>query len=217
MVALLAASLSGCVLATVRTLSEDEEAKQGFTGESYVAEIWDSKVLPAYDEHAQDITTLLAAIAQDQTAAIAAYGHRSGTGAYSFMVRGEAQIVTFDSSSRAGVLTLDFTPPDGTVDASMVIGPLIKISQRSAVRDAVGFIEYGQFVNQQEFADVAAAMGDRIVRMVAEALGVDSPDAIRDLDPAQLEGKTIRFVGAFSLDDPANILIIPVRLEVVDA
>lgn len=214
---LLAASLSGCVLATVRTLHEDEEAKQGFTGEAFVAEIWESKVLPTYDEQAQDLPVLLAAIAQDEAAAIEQYGHRSGTGPYSFMVRGEAQVVALDTTSRSGIITLDLTPPDGTVDASMVIGPLIKVSQRSAVRDAVGFIEYGAFTNQQEFADVATAMGDRITAMIAEALGLDDVEAIREMDPAQIEGKTVQFVGAFSLDGAGAITIVPVRLTVVEA
>ncbi|MCC6800486.1 MAG: DUF2291 domain-containing protein [Anaerolineae bacterium] len=214
---LLAAALSGCVLATVRTISEDKEAKQGFTGEAYVAEIWESKVLPAYDEQAEDLSTLLQAIAQDEAAAIKQYGHRSGTGSYSFMVRGEAKVVALDTTSRSGIITLDLVPPDGTVDASMVIGPLIKVSQRSAVRDAVGFIQYGAFTNQQEFADVATAMGDRIIPMIAEALGVDDVEAIREMDPAQIEGKTVQFIGAFSLDNASAITIVPVRLTVVEA
>ncbi len=215
--ALLGAALSGCVLATVRTLNEDVEAKQGFTGAAYVAEIWDSRVLPTYDEQAQDLPTLLALLAQDQQAAIDQFGHRSGTGPYSFMVRGEARVLDFDTSSRTGLLVLDFEPADGTADASLVVGPLIRISQRAAVRDAVGFIEYGSFVNQQEFADVANAMGERITAMIAEALGASNVEAIRDLDPTQIEGKLVRFVGAMTYDDPNNIVVVPVRLEVVES
>jgi len=216
LLAALAAALSGCVLATVRTLDEDEVAKEGFTGEKYVDDIWEDQVLPTYDEQAQDLFTLLELMAQDEQAAIEQYGHRSGTGAYSFMVRGEGRVVALDTSSRSGILTLDLAPPDGTADASLVIGPLIKVSQRSAVRDAVGFIEYGAFTNQQEFADVATAMGDRITAMIAEALGLDDIEAIREMDPAQIEGKTVQFVGAMSLDGADEHTIIPVRLTVVD-
>lgn len=216
LLAVLGATLSGCVLATVRTLHEDEEAKIGFTGEEYVAGIWDDEVLPTYDEQAQDLSTLLELIAQDEEAAIEQYGHRSGTGAYSFMVRGEAQVVTLDTSSRSGIVTLDLAPPDGTPDVDMVIGPLVKVSQRSSVRDAVGFIEYGEFTNQQEFADVATAMGDRITAIIAEALGLDDIEAVREMDPAQIEGKTVEFVGAISLDGAEVFTIVPVRLTVVD-
>lgn len=216
LLAVLGAALSGCVLATVRSLDEDEIAKEGFTGEKFVAEIWEDEVLPTYDEQAQDLPTLLELIAQDEQAAIDQYGHRSGTGPYSFMVRGEAQVVALDTSSRSGIITLDLAPPDGTADVSMVIGPLIKVSQRGAVRDAVGFIEYGAFTNQQEFADVATAMGARITAMIAEALGVDDVEAIREMDPAQIEGKTIQFVGAVSLDGADELTVVPVRLTVVD-
>ncbi len=216
----LAITLSGCVLATVRTIKEDEAAKQGFNADAYVSSIWDSQVLPTYEEQAQDLTTLLALIDSNEASAITQYGHRSGTGAYSFMVKGEAQVVTFDTTSRSGLFLLDLIPPggapDGTVDASMAVGPLIKISQRAAVRDAVGFIEYGKFVNQQEFADVANAMGDRITLMIATALGVDNADAIRDIPPASIEGKRISFIGAFSLEDRANIIIVPTELQVLD-
>ena len=68
------------------------------------------------------------------------------------MVKGEGKITKLDTTSRTGVLLVDLNPPDGTPDITLIIGPLIKISQRAAVRDAVGFVEYGNFVNQQEFA-----------------------------------------------------------------
>lgn len=216
LLALVSLTLPGCVLATVRTLEEDEEAKVGFTGEEYVGQIWENEVLPAYREQAQDLGTLLGLIATDQQAAIDQYGHRSGTGPYSFMVRGEGKIIAFDTSSRAGLAVVDLNPPDGTPDVSLTIGPSIKISQRAAVRDAVGFIEYGNFVNQQEFADVANAMGDRITVMIAEKLGAADVEAIRDLDPASIEGKTITFIGAFSMESVGDVIVVPVEIEVSD-
>ena len=214
LLALLLMLLPGCVIATVRTIKQDQAAKAGFNPETYVDQIWDSRVLPTYEEKAQDITTLLTAIETNRDAAIQEFGSRSGTGEYSFMVRGTGKIVTFDTSSRAGLATVDLDPPDGTPDLSLTIGPLIKISQRASVRDAVGFIQYGDFVNQQEFAGVANAMGDRITIMLAKALGADGVDAIQQIDPASMEGKTVSFVGAFTLDDIDNIIVVPVQLEV---
>lgn len=215
LVATLLMMLPGCVVATVRTIKEDETAKAGFSPEDYVDEIWESRVLPTYRDEAQDFTTLLTEIETDETAAVAQYGHRSGTGAYSFMVRGEGKIVTFDTSSRTGLATIDLDGDD-TPDLSLTIGPSIKISQRASVRDAVGFIEYGNFVNQQEFAGVANAMGDRIVAMLADALGAADVEAIRDLDPASVEGKTVSFIGAFSLDSIGDPVVVPVVFEVID-
>lgn len=207
---------SGCVIATVRTLDEDEESKAGFSGDDYVEDIWASRVLPTYEEQAQEFTALLTQIEQSEDQAIADYGHRSGTGAYSFMVRGSGTILTFDTSSRAGIATVDLDPPDGNPDLTLTIGPLIKISQRASVRDAVGFIEYSDFLRQENFADVANAMGDRITAMLAEQLGAENADAIRELDPAGIEGKSVTFIGAFSLDSLNDPLVVPVILEVND-
>lgn len=208
--------LSGCVLATVRTLEEDEEAKAGFDPEAYVDEIWETRVIPTYEEEAVDVATLIDAIRANEDAAIAQYGHRSGTGAYSFMARGEGTILTFDTSSKAGLVTVDLAPEDGTPDLSLTVGPLIKISHRGNVRDAVGFIEYGDFVNQQEFAGVANAMGERITVMIADKLGAADVEAVRELDPAVVEGKTVSFIGAFALDDLDNVILVPVIFEVGD-
>ncbi|NLF75797.1 MAG: DUF2291 domain-containing protein [Chloroflexi bacterium] len=216
LLALAAASLSGCVLATVRTLEEDEGAKAGFSGDNYVEGIWESEVLPAYAENAHELTMLLDLIAQDEQAAIDQYGSRSGTGAYSFMVHGEGTIIQYNTESRTGLVTVDLAPEDGTAEVSIIVGPLIKISQRAAVRDAVGFIAYGNFVNQQEFADVANAMGDRILQMLMDEFGVDNADAIREIEPAQLEGKRVTFRGAFTLSSADNIEIVPVQFEVSD-
>lgn len=214
--ALLTLWLSGCVIATVRTLEEDQGLKAGFSPEAYVDEIWESRVLPTYREQAQELSDLLTQLDADEQGTIARFGHRSGTGPYSFMVRGEGVIASVDTSSRAGVATVDLNPPDGTADLTLTIGPLIKISQRASVRDAVGFIQYGNFTNQQEFAGVANAMGDRITRHIAEALGVESVDAITGIDPASYVGKPVRFIGAFTLEDRNNIVIVPVELEVGD-
>lgn len=209
-------TLPGCVLATVRTLEEDIESKVGFSPEAYVAEIWESRVLPTYEEQAQDLTVLLAALDADRDTAIQQYGSRSGTGSYSFMVRGTGKFVSFDTSSRSGVAAVDLEPTDGTPDLSLAIGPLIKVSQRASVRDAVGFIAYGSFVNQQEFAGVANAMGERITAIIAEALGAENADAIQEIGPDSMVGKTVSFIGAFSLDDIANVVVVPVQLEVTD-
>lgn len=213
---LVAASLmmSGCVLATVRTLDEDEEAKAGFDPVAYVDNMWEERVIPTYEEEAVELSLLLDELRANEEAAIEQYGHRSGTGSYSFMVRGEGTIITFDTSSRAGLATVDLAPEDGVAEASLTIGPLIKISQRAAVRDALGFIEYGNFVNQQEFAAVANAMGERITAMIAGELGAAEVDAVRELDPETVVGQPVFFIGAFTYDDLDNVLVVPVIFEV---
>ena len=194
--------LPACTLATVRSLDEDEAAKEGFNPERYVDDIWTSQLIPTIQENAVEITELLAEIDANEDAAIERYGNRSGTGAFSFIVSGEAQVLTVNLESRIGMMAIDFAPYDGQPDANMAIGPVIR-NRNDAVRDAVGFIQFNDFVNQTEFAGVGSAIKDRILAEV-----------INPIDFTTLEGKTFNFYGAFTLDDLSNIEIVPVILEV---
>jgi predicted lipoprotein len=204
LIGILLLTTTSCVLATVRSLEEDEAANQGFNPAAYVDGIWDDQLLPTVRENAVEVTVLLAELDADQAAATRNYGHRSGTGAYSFLIFGNAKVLLVDLSSRIGLMSLDFPPYDGEPDANMAIGPVIR-NRNDAVRDAVGFIQFNDFVNQTEFAGVGSAIKDRILR-----------DVISNLDLESIEGKTIHFYGAFTLDDLANIEIVPVILEVTD-
>ena len=194
---------AGCTLATVRSIEDDQTAKEGFNPERYVSEIWDDELLSAFHENATEVTSLLAQLESNEQAAIETYGNRSGTGAYSFMIYGDAKVLEVDRESRIGLMGLDFSPYDGEADANMAIGPVIR-NRNNAVRDAVGFIQFNNFVNQTEFAGVSSAIKDRILR-----------DVISTIDLDNIIGKTIRFYGAFTWDDISNIEIVPVTLEVL--
>ena len=88
-------------------------------------------------------------------------------------------------------------PKDVTV--SVQVGPALP---GTAIRDAVGFIEFGQFVNQVEYADAATALNNQVKAQVLE-----------DLDPASLEGKKVQVLGAFTYLAPTVVTITPVKLE----
>lgn len=191
---------SACTFATVRSLEEAEQAQQGFDVVGYVDSIWESEYLPTYENEAVDIVELLAALDDDEEEAIETYGHRSGTGAFSFMVRGEARILTFDDSSSARVLRLDLPPYDDDAEVSLAIGPVIR---GNAVRDAVGFIQFNQFTNQMDFASVYRELNDRVKEEILSQYEFDE----------SFEGRTFSFRGAFTYDDPDNIVIVPVFLE----
>ena len=194
--------LSGCTLATVRTLEEDRIAKEGFSAENYVNGIWESDFLPTLEENAVEIGQLLSEIDADEDAAIEQYGHRTSSGPYSFMTQGEAQVLTVDRESRVGLAHLDLQPFDGEADIYLAIGPVLR---GNALRDAVGFIAFNDFTNQVEFAQVSDALKDRADAEVITPFAID--DHV---------GETIRFLGAFTFDDREEIVIMPVRLEVVE-
>ena len=196
------ALLSACTVATVRSLEEDEEAKEGFNAERYIEGIWDSQLMPTIQEKAVEVNDLLGQIDADQAAATEAHGSRAGTGAFSFLIYGDAKVLAVNRESRIGLMSIDFAPYDGEPDANMAIGPVIR-NRNDAVRDAVGFIQFNEFVNQTEFASVGSAIKERILR-----------DVINPVNFEGIEGRSISFYGAFTLDNRSNIEIVPIILEV---
>jgi hypothetical protein len=72
----------------------------------------------------------------------------------------------------------------------------------TAIRDAVGFIEFGQFTNQVEYAGAATALNTEVKNRV-----------LKGVDPSSLEGKRVSFLGAFTLLTPDVVTVTPVRLE----
>lgn len=199
---LLMFSLTSCKIATVRSLNEDKEAKKGFVATEYIESIWESEFIPTVREKAVEFTDLIQQIKADEGAAIAAHGNRSGTSAYSFITYGEARVLAVNTESRIGLMTLDVAPFDGQPDASMAIGPVIR-GRDTSLRDAVGFIQFNQFTNQTEFAQVSDAMKDHVLNNVISTFDVEN-----------LAGQTIQFYGTFMLNDVDDLEIVPVIVEV---
>ena len=75
----------------------------------------------------------------------------------------------------------------------------------TALRDAVGFINFSDFNNQLDYADVATRLNDRVRTDVLAQL----PE-----DRKALEGVKVTFSGAFSALIPGTAMIVPVTLEV---
>jgi ABC-type glutathione transport system ATPase component len=67
---------------------------------------------------------------------------------------------------------------------SLQVGPAIN---GTAIRDAAGFINFNQFVNQVDFADAATALNSEVKAKV-----------LKGIDPKSLKGKKVSFTGAFT-------------------
>lgn len=200
----LALSLAGCVPWTVRPIESAEEkqnqARGRFNAASYVDSIWSSKLVPAVLNSAVDLRTLLAALEADAGGAARKYGQREGEGPFHFMVKGRGRVLAIDTRSRTGLASVDLAPGDGKPDAFLQVGPVIR---GTSLRDAVGFIRFGQFVNQLQFADVANELNARVMNSVLARLKL----------PA-LRGKVVSFCGTFTLTPGSPPDIVPVKLEV---
>ena len=182
----------------IRTVEEDELIKKGFDAKAYVENIWKSKIIPTISEEAEDITFILDELFKNKEVTEEKYGGRSGTGSYSFMVKGKAEITSLNTASRVGTLSIKLEKKYDS-EIFITLGPVIK---KDSIRDAVKFIKFNDFVNQLDFADVSRIIK---VRVLNEIIG--------PLKLKEITGKIINFEGAITFDRKDKIYITPTKIE----
>ncbi len=182
----LACLLFACVPWTVVPIEEEQQQSTTADPAAYVDSIWSSRLLPEVQQDAVDLATARAR-------------YDAGQGRY-FLVKGEGKALSVDTTSRMGKLLLDTAPYDGTPDVALLVGPVIL---GTALRDAAGFIQFSDFINQLQFADVANELNQRVLNNVIGPLDLDS-----------LPGKVIAFHGAWDGSDAAIPEIVPVEVRV---
>jgi predicted lipoprotein len=190
-----------------------------YDAETYVDEIWESSLIPTIEENAVDLVTILQEFEVDEEGITSRetiipvaerYGLVTAGEAHVYMVKGEGTVASVDLDSRVGVAELELAGYEGATTVNLFLGPRIP-SDESSVRDAVGFITFGDFRDQTEYGRVAAAINSRINR-----------DVLEPLDKENLEGKEVSFLGAFSIRtfnlvdiDLSEINVTPTHLQVV--
>jgi predicted lipoprotein len=198
-------SLTGC--SAFFTVVPIQEAKieqpqgsasnKGFDKVAYVDGIWESKVLPTVQKNAVDFSQLYTELRLNQDAASQKYGNKVG-GPYNFLTKFEGKVLSADTSSRVGVIKVETQTSNGAAVLTVQVGPVV---QGTAIRDALGFITFNDFVNQLQFADVADELNTRALQ-----------NALNNTDPTTLIGKTVDITGAFTLDNIDDLVITPVYL-----
>lgn len=207
---------------TVVPIQEVEELKQSeaFDPVAWVDGTWASKLLPTIVERAVDLPVILnemrpdasGTTPKDSLVEIAQeYGLTTAGEAHVYMVKGRGQVVSLDTSSSAGTLELRLEGYNGPITTKLYVGTRIPADETS-VRDAVGFITFGDFREQTEFGKVGSEINRRVLREV-----------LAPLDKDTLQGKTIAFYGAFTIRtfnlisiNLSEIKIVPVQVEIVE-
>ncbi|MGY0063995.1 DUF2291 family protein [Streptomyces sp. LZ34] len=185
-------------IAVTTTYRSGSEAKAGgkpeFNPAKYAADTYEPKVVPAIKKNAVDITTLHKAMAADPEAAGRRYGHRSGTGPYSYAIT----LTGTAGAARSGLMPVTV---HGLSNArvSVQIGPAIN---GTALRDAPGFITFGQFTNQVEYADAATGLN--------AAMKVK---LLKSFDASSAKGKKITVTGAMTPLTADVLTITPISIE----
>jgi predicted lipoprotein len=173
----------------------------GFDAQQYVSGIWSSQVLPAYRSRAVTAQVLIMALTENAARACARYGNVPAQDSpCAFMVRGTGRITGVSSSLSGTELSVRLPPYNGSETVSVDVGPAFT---GTAVRDALPFIKFAQYVNQVDYAEV----GIELNAMIRDSV-IGSATFTRD------RGRTVTFAGATEGSDPKGITITPVILTV---
>jgi predicted lipoprotein len=158
-----------------------------FDPAGYAASVWESRVLPAAEKTAVDLRTFLQ--------------EPMGATRRAVFVKGTFKVIDVDRTSRVGLARLELPLAQDGRRAAIQIGPVLR---GTAVRDALDFIRFTDFVNQLDFASVASALNDRVVAGVLASAA--------DIVP----GVQLTFIGAVAVPSGTarDLEIVPVTLNV---
>lgn len=187
-VAILAVGVVVAVLRPWTVVPTRTAVAPAFEPAGYAASIWTSRVLPTAERTAVDLQAFM-------------QGNVPTGTARAVFVKGTARVAEVDRASRVGVARLALSA-GGDGQAVMQIGPVLR---GTALRDALDFIRFSDFVNQLEFAAVAGALNDHVVTTVLPAA----------IDLAA--GAEVTFVGAVPVSSARTLEIVPVTLTVAGA
>lgn len=154
------------------------------------------------EEKAVDAPTFLVEANGDLKSLVDKYGKYSmgNSGTISYAVMGDGTVEEVENGKKAGYIVVNLDGYDGPEVIKLQIGSIYK---GSSTRDTQDLLSYGDYVNQEEWAQVSQEIHNVIDETV-----------VQPADPANLAGKKIAFVGTFTADGNDELLITPVKLEV---
>lgn len=153
------------------------------------------KVQSDIEKRAVDAATLAKAVQANPQAAAKKYGVETGTGS-EVSVKFTGKV----GKGTAGIYEVTVPGVPKNILIRIQTGPAINGTD---LRDAPGTIEFGQFTNQIDYQNAAAALNKQLKEQV-----------LAKADTANLQGKTVAVVGAFQLINPEAWLVTPAKLEV---
>jgi len=204
---------------TVVSIEDVEKAVQSeaFDPVTYVDGIWESKLLPTFNEKVVELSEIFSEMEPDASGTIPKndlidianrYGLITVGEAHVYMVKGSGKIVSVNAETSLGTAEIVLDDYDGPIKVLLYIGTRIP-SDETSVRDSVGFITFGDFKEQTEYGKAASEINKRVLTTV-----------LGDIDRDNLVGKTISFKGAFTIRtfnliqiDVNEIRIVPVEIE----
>jgi len=199
---------------TVVPIEETEKLRisEEFNPAAYVEDIWETSLIPALEERALDLSELLWKIEPDEGTIskerlipiTEEYGVITVGEAHVYAVKGRGKVIDVKTKTSLGKVEISLDGYTGPIKVNLYIGPRIP-SDESSVRDAVGFIEFGDFREQTEYGKVNLEINKRCLQQI-------NPESLHD----SIENSTIAFYGAFTTTiNMKEINIVPIKIEIL--
>ena len=199
---------------TVVSTEEEASLNVEFDPVAFVAESWDDVQRVIVDE-AVPLADVLNRITPDAAGKattetltpIAEELGRITTGnAHVYRVNATGTVTDVDTETSKGTLGMTVDGYEGPISVRVYVGSRIP-SDESSIRDATGFIEFGDFREQTEYGKVGAEINKRVVENLAA------------IDLESLLGQTVSVTGAFTLRtqnqpsvDVSQVSLVPISI-----
>jgi predicted lipoprotein len=201
---------------TVVSTKDEAALTQEFDPAAYVADNWDA-IETAIRDNAVPLADVLNAIQPGPDGKIATedlvpvaeeMGLITTGDAHVYRVTGSGTVTDVDTSTTKGTIGIAVDGYDGPIKVRAFIGPRIP-SDESSIRDATGFIDFGNFRDQTEFGKVAKEINAKVAENLAT------------LDTTDLAGRSIDFLGAMTMRtfnqptiDVSELELVPLEITV---
>jgi predicted lipoprotein len=204
------------VLFGFTVVSTDEEAALSvdFDPVTFVADNWDDvqtvirdEAVPLADVLNRIIPDAAGKATTESLTPIAEELGRITTGnAHVYRVNATGTVTDVDTETSRGTLGLTVDGYEGPILVRVYVGSRIP-SDESSIRDATGFIEFGDFREQTEYGKVAAEINKKVL------------ESIEGVDVEALVGQPVSVTGAFTLRtqnqpsvDVSEVHIVPIEI-----
>lgn len=199
---------------TVVSTEEEAALNVEFDPVAYVEETWPT-IQTTIAENAVPLADVLNRIEPDAAGKatkesltpVAEELGRITTGeAHVYRVTGSGTVTDVDTATTAGTIGLQVDGYEGPIELRVYVGPRIP-SDESSIRDATGFIEFGDFRDQTEYGKVASEINKKVAK------GLETVRA------ELTEGQALTLTGALTMRtfnqpsiDVSTLTIVPIEV-----
>jgi predicted lipoprotein len=163
---------------------------------AFADENYQKTIVPYILDNSYPLAELDAEIIADPNIAGAKYGKRDGNNAaYSVATKFTAT----GGELKGDLLVLEVEGVSTPV--YLQVGPALN---GTALRDVTGLVKFTDFENQLAYQDIGTKLNDKVRDTV-----------LSSIDKTTLTGKQMDIVGAFSLFNPKQYMIVPISIKVI--